>query len=86
MQSLRTMANRMWPILAAAVLSLTLFWGIAIGAQPVTRWLLTHAVRHSVLLPEATFFGAFLSSMVTFGARRRRKQAHRELPRRDWLI
>jgi len=88
MQSLRTTSGRFWPIPAAAVISLTLFWAITFGSQQLMRWLLTHAVGHrslSMLLSEGTFFATFISSMATV-VRQRRRQEHRKLPRRDWSI
>ena len=90
MQSLRTTAGRFWPIPAAAVISLTLFWAIAFGAQQLMRWLLTHAVGHhtlfSAFLREAAFFATFIPSMVIVGKQQTKKQAQRKQPRRDWSI
>jgi hypothetical protein len=88
MQYFRTTAARIWQIPAAAVISLTLFWAIAVAAQQLTRWLLTHAVGPrsplSMLFPETAFFAVFIPSMLIAGIRQRKKHAQRKLPRRVW--
>src|ERR1700733_8350247 len=88
MQLLQTTVSRMWPIAAAAVISLALFWAVLFGAQQLTPWLLTPAAdprsAFSMLIFEGTFFAAYTPSMALARRRQKRRQAQRKPPRRDW--
>jgi hypothetical protein len=81
----------MWPIAAAAAISLALFWGVAVFAQHATWWLfwaesLPH--RHGLyrvigpFLPLGTVFGVYFPMMMAVGVRQRKNLARRKPARR----
>ncbi|MGC2299509.1 MAG: hypothetical protein WA476_11950 [Acidobacteriaceae bacterium] len=76
------MATRLWPIPAAAAISLGLFWAIASAFQQITRWALTHAVgHHSPFLTVLPVFATFIPSMAIVGRRQKQKQRPRQRAR-----
>jgi len=87
MQRMGTIAARIWPIAASAVISVALFRGIAFGSERITVWLLTHAVpheRHSpfpILFAEGTFLAVFIPAMIAAGRRQRKPERRRPITR-----
>ncbi|HEY1499418.1 MAG TPA: hypothetical protein VGF88_07565 [Acidobacteriaceae bacterium] len=85
MEPFRKIAVRIWPIAAAAVISVALFWGIASGAEKITIWVLTNAVRHSghsplaLLLPEIGFFASFFPTLIA-GRKQKKLKRHPSSP------
>jgi hypothetical protein len=82
MESSHPMATRLWPIPAAAMISLALFWAIAFASQQLTRWVLTHAVGHrSPFFTIVPVFSALIPAMVIAVRGQKQKQAQRKHPR-----
>ncbi len=87
MRGLRNLASRMWPLAAAAGISLALFWGVASLAQHMTVWLfraesVSHRHGSGSLLLLVTFFGAYFPVLMAVSVRQKKNLARRKSSRR----